>query len=132
MTLELVVNENLTLDHSSGSLIDGGSFTVTSLPSEKNFAGDKKIYGSPLVFTFAGGNATGFLDGSVLTVAAVSMIATAIKVTVDNKKVIREGDSVTMACIGTIDPPPPSAPFTGPVSGDVEITDAGQEKAFAQ
>jgi hypothetical protein len=130
MSLIEIANANLTLDHAEGSLISGGSFTVTSVPDPKSKADGAGVHVSPLTFTFTGGNASGFLDGSVT--GGGSIPATATKAKSSGALVMRRGDSATMACIGTIDPPPSSAPFTGPVSGGVEISDAGQVKTRAQ
>lgn len=129
MSLEKIANEDLTLDHGSGSPISGGSFTVTSTPSAKNKAGGKGIYTDPLLYTFAGGDGAGAVNGSVASVGPQSIAATAAKSKGDGALVMREGDSGTMAAIGTNSaPPPPTLPFSGPV----EIAAAGQDKAKAQ
>ena len=130
MTLENIANAGLTLSHSSGSPISGGAFTVTSAPDAKAKAVGAGVHVSPLVFTFAGGDAEGFLAGSVA--GGGSIPATATQTRAGGALVMREGDSVTMECDGTIDPPPPSPPLTAPVSGGVEISAAGQTKVKAQ
>jgi hypothetical protein len=130
MTLNIIANSELTLSHTSGSPISGGAFTVTSTADAKVKSGGQGVHVSPLTFTFKGGNADGFLAGSVA--GGGSMSATATKTKAGGALVMREGDSVTMACVGTIDPPPPSPPLTAPVSGGVEISAAGQTKAKAQ
>lgn len=130
MTLKKVSNAKVVINHASGSLISKGTFVVTSVADANVKAGGQGVHVSPLAFTFAGGDADGFLPGSVA--GGGSMPATATKTRVGGALVMREGDSVTMACVGTIDPPPPSPPLTAPVSGVVEISDAGQTKAKAQ
>jgi hypothetical protein len=124
---ELIAVEGLTLDHVSGSPISGGSFTITSTPDAKVKAEGHGVYVSPLAFSFSGGDASGFVAGSVS--GGGSITATAVKVQASGIAVMRLGDSVLMNCVGTIDPP--ATPPTGPVSGNVEITDAGQTKVEA-
>lgn len=127
---ELLAVEGLTLDHMDGSVISGGSFTIMSTPDVKAKAEGHGIYATPLDFTFKEGNAKGFQDGSVS--GGGSIPATATKTKIGGVLVMREGDSVLMDCVGTYEPPPaPPASPTGPVSGMVEIADAGQTKAKA-
>jgi hypothetical protein len=135
MTLIPIANEDLILAHGAGSPISGGSFAIVSVPSPDVYAEGKKVYTDPLEFTFAGGDASGFLTGSVATTAPIEMPATAIKKkAIDSESslelVMREGDSVVMECVGTFDPP--ASPPTGPVLGAVEIATAGQSKWKAQ
>jgi hypothetical protein len=56
----------IVLAHGSGSIITGGTFTITSTPSTKNKAGGQGIYFGTLSFTFAGGSASG-CDPSTVT-----------------------------------------------------------------
>lgn len=121
---ELIAVDGLTLDHAAGSPISGGSFSITSTPDAKVKTDGAGFFAGPLVFTFSGGDADGFVAGSVA--GGGSMPATAGKVKIGGVAVMREGDSCTMSCVGTIDPP--ATPPTGPVAGDVEIADAGQTK----
>lgn len=127
MSSELIAVDGCQLSHKSGSLISGGSFVITSVPSTNVKAMAKGIYTGPLAFTFSGGSAAGFVDGSVA--GGGSIPATSSEVAVGGLAVMREGDSVLMACVGTI--PPPTG-GTGPVSGDVEISDAGQSEVKAE
>lgn len=121
---ELIAVDGLTLDHASGSPISGGSFSVLSVPDAKVKAEGNGFFAGPLEFTFSGGDADGFVAGSVA--GEGSMPATALKVKIGGVAVMREGDGCTMSCMGTIDPP--ATPPTGSIEGDVEITDAGQTK----
>lgn len=130
MGLELIAVDGCTLAHSDGSLISGGVFKIISVPDVKTKAGGAGVFKTPLQFTFSGGNASGFVPGSVMTTAPVSIVATAAKVKAGGLLVMREGDSVLMNCIGTVNPPPPGV--TAPVAGNVEISAAGQTKVKAQ
>jgi hypothetical protein len=130
MSLELIAVQGCTLAHAAGSLISGGVFVISSTPNAKAKAESKGIYTTPLQFTFSGGNAAGFVPGSVMTTAPVSMPATAAKVKAGGVLVMREGDFVLMNCTGTTLPNPPGTP--GPVAGNVEISVAGQTKVKGQ
>lgn len=130
MSLELIAVDGCTLAHASGSLISGGVFTITSVADVKSKAGGAGVFKAPLQFTFAGGNASGFVPGSVMTTASVVMNATASKVKTGGMLVMREGDFVLMSCTGTSLPNPPGAP--APVAGNVKISIAGQTKVKAQ
>lgn len=130
MSLEMVMNEDGELDHGSGSVISGGTFTITSSASTKVKPGGKGCYRGPLLYTFAGGDAAGFVDGSVATTVPQTINPTAVKVDADGLPIVRLGDSGTMACVGTFDPP--AVPPTGAVGGLVEVSDAGQDKVAAQ
>lgn len=125
----LIMNANGAIDHGDGSPISDGVFTITSAPSTKSKAEGAGVYTNPLQYTFAGGSATGFIDGSVLTVVPQQIPATALKPKSEGALLMRLGDTGIMNAIGTIDPPPPTAPFVAPVVGPVEVTDAGQTKA---
>jgi len=129
MSSEPMMTQDGALAHVAGSLISGGAFTVVSVPSLKTKAVGSGVYRGPLLYTFAGGDADGFVPGSVVTPAPQTIAATAIKTKLDGLAVIRLGDSGTMVAIGTI--PPPTG-GTAPVSGSVEVSDAGQDKAQAQ
>lgn len=129
MSLELVAVDGCILAHASGSLISGGAFAISSVPDVKAKAGGAGIFKGPLLFSFSGGSAAGFVAGSVMTTAPAVMNATAVKTKAGGMPVMREGDFVLMNCVGTL--PPPTG-GTAPVSGSVEIAMAGQMKAKAQ
>jgi hypothetical protein len=121
--------DGLTLSHASGSPISLGSFSVTSLPSTVTKENGKGIFITPLLYTFSGGNAPGFVPGSVATLVPQSIISTAQKTKDYGILVIREEDLGTMICQGTI--PPPTG-GVAPISGNVEISNAGQSKVKAE
>lgn len=129
MSLKPVANEGLTISHKSGSSISGGAFSITSVPDPKISAEGAGVFFSELQFTFSGGSAMGFVAESVKTADPATIPTTAAKVKNQSGFVMREGDFVAMACVGTI--PPPTG-GTGPVSGPVEISDAGQTTVGAQ
>jgi hypothetical protein len=124
MTLKYVAVEGLTLDHGAGSPISGGNFTVTAIASPKVSAESKGVFFAQISFTFSGGNASGFDPGTVAGGGTIA--ATATKVKDSTGYVMRVGDSVTMTASGTVGGTPT------PVSGPVEISDAGQSKVSAQ
>lgn len=111
------MNEDGTIDHASGSPISGGAFTITSLPSLVLLANGNGVFSGPLAFTFAGGSAPGLTGVS----GGGSIPPTALKVTTGGLAVIRAGDTGTLTALGI----PPSGPPV-PISGPVEVTDAGQ------
>lgn len=120
-----VMNANGALGHAVGSLVSGGVFTVVSAPSVKNRAVGAGVYRGPLQYTFAGGNASGFDPGSVATTAPQTIQPTAVKTRADGLEVIRLGDSGVMAATGTVSGTPT------PITGNVEVADAGQDKVRA-
>jgi hypothetical protein len=130
MSAELVAVQGCTLAHGSGSLISGGVFTITSVPSIKVLAESKGVYKTPLTYTFTGGNAAGFVPGSIATLVPQTILATATKVLADGTLVMRAGDIGTMTAQGTTTPNPPGTP--GAIAGAVEISVAGQTKVLAK
>lgn len=126
MALKELAVQGATIAHDSGSPISGGTFSITSVPSLKVKAEGNGVYKTPLLYTFAGGNAAGFVPGSVLTTAPQSISATAQKCKAENLPVMRIDDSGVMNAIGTL---PPPAGGTAPIAGPVIIDDAGQVKA---
>ena len=124
MSLELIMNANGVIGHGSGSTISNGEFIITSTPDAKAKAQGEGIFVTPLGYTFSGGNASGFVNGSVAGGGVIN--ATAKKVKAGGALVIRLGDSGTMSASGTL-----SGGGTGSVSGPVEVIDAGQMKVKA-
>ena len=122
MTLALIMNQDGIVDHDAGSLVSGGAFVVTSVPSTKVMASAKGVHMGPLAGTFTGGDAAGFVPGSVA--GAWTITPTAVAVNAELLPVVREGDTGTLNGVGTIDPP--GVPPTGPVVGTVVVSDAGQ------
>jgi hypothetical protein len=116
------MNANGAIGHAIGSLVSGGTFTIVSAPSIKNRADGGGIYRGPLQYTFAGGNASGFDPGSVATTVPQVIQPTAVKARADGQAVVRLGDSGVMAATGTVSGTPTA------ISGQVEVSDAGQDK----
>ena len=130
MARKLIAVEGLTIDHSLGSPVSGGTFTITSQPSLKYSIKNvsfKKVYRGTLAFTFAGGTHSSGTTNSAVATGTINFTATKNKI--DNQFVLRIDDSGSMT--GTYVPPsvpPPTVPFTS----NVEITDAGQDKALGE
>lgn len=118
---ELVLNTSGAVGHSSGSLISGGVFTITSSPNDKVKAGGSGIHTTPLAYSFAGGSASGFQAGTISGTGTIQ--ASASKVKASGVLVMRKGDSATMQASGTLNNGSP-----GSIAGGVEITNAGQNK----
>jgi len=114
-----------SIAHKAGSPISGGAFTITSQPSLKVKAG-QGVYKTTLMYTFAGGNASGFIPGSIATTAPASINSTAQKVKADGALVMLKGDFGVMTCTGTL-----TSGVPGTIAGPVEINNAGQTKAQA-
>lgn len=121
-----IMNADGTIDHKSGSTVSGGTFTITSTPSATVKIDEAGVYVDALLYTFTGGNASGYVNGTVATTAPQSIAATAQNVGVDGHAPMRIGDNATMGCTGTLDaaPPVPSSPVSGAL---VEVSDAGQD-----
>ena len=128
------MNADGTVDHASGSLVSGGTFTIISTPSTKVKAEGAGVHTNDLRFTFAGGDAK---DGEEIdlvdpgTVVSVppyqSISATAVKTRADGSLVMRLGDTnATAQFQGTLSGSP-----VGPFAGSVEVATAGQTKAKA-
>lgn len=124
---ELIAVEGLTIDHSSGSLVSGGTFTITSIASTKVKSGGNGAYKTSIVFTFAGG--THSSGTSETAIGGGTITATATKVKVEGGYVMRLGDSGTMN--GTYTSATSPFPIVA-FSSSVEITDANQDKVKAE
>lgn len=130
MPLKEIANANCILAHKAGSLISGGVFKITSVPSIKVKAEGAGVFETPLTYTFSGGNATGYIPGTVMTIVPQTIPSTAIKVKADNILVMLINDFGTMNAVGTLNPPPPGGTPNTPIVGLVEISDAGQTKVL--
>jgi len=117
----LVMTSNGTLGHGLGSTITGGTFTIITTPKTKGKVNGAGIFSGTLQYSFAGGSAPGMVAGTVATTAPQSINPTAVKSRVQGDLVVREGDSGTMQAEGTL-----TGGGVGPVSGPVEVNDAGQ------
>lgn len=132
MALKEVAVDGLTLSHSIGSPITGGTFFITSIPSIKVKAEGNGVYSGTLNFTFSGGTYSGGVPGTASGSGSINPTATKTKA--DGNLVLRVDDNGTMA--GSYEqtnptPPPPtiSIPFSGV---GVEISNAGQIKVKAE
>lgn len=123
MLKEIAVT-GLTLDHSPGSVIEGGEFTITSIASVKVKGEGKDVYHTQIAFTFALGDSEGFDPESIA--GGGTIMATASKVRVETGFVMRVGDSGTLVAAGTVSGSPTA------ISDSVEITNANQTKVKAQ
>ena len=126
MSLELVMNADGALGHGPLSPISKGTFVITSIPSTTNKAKGKGVYSGDLQYTFSGGDAAGADSGTVATTAPQKIEPTAVKTKADGSFMIRLGDTGTMSAQGT------SGGTPVPVSGPVEVSDAGQDKVYGQ
>ena len=114
-----VANKSCVIDHSAGSVVSGGTFTITAPESMKAQApSGAGIRSGPQAFNFTGGSISG---GDPNTALGTGTIApTAQKVLVDGLPVVLEGDTGTLTGTHTVSGTP--TPFTS----SVEIADAGQ------
>jgi len=130
MARKLLAVEGLTISHSSGSAVSGGTFTITSAPSLKYAVKNvtfKKVYRGTLTFTFTGGSHSSGTSGSATGAGTINFTATKNKI--DGQFVLRVEDTGTLTGV-YIPPsvPPPTVAFTS----NVEISDAGQSKALGE
>jgi len=126
LSIPAVMNADGALGHASGSVITGGEFVITSVPSVKVRAVGAGVHVGPLSYTFAGGSSAGFDSGSIATLVPQVIPATATKTAVESAPPMRLGDGATMAASGTVGGTPT------PISGDVEVANAGQDRVGAQ
>lgn len=120
-----IMNSSGEIGHSEGSLISDGVFTIISIPSNKVRAGSG-VFRGPLQYSFTGGNAEGFDSGSIMTIVTQVINPTALKTRVESFAPLRLGDSGIMVAQGLVSGSPT------PISGLVEIIDAGQDKVRAK
>lgn len=129
MALILIMNEDGTLGHKTGSQITGGTFIIESAASTKGKANAKGVYAETFEYSFSGGSHPSVNPNSVRTLVDQEIPATALKVKAEGELVMREGDFALMNAVGDNPSPPPT---TLPVTGNVEIATAGQTKVKAQ
>ncbi len=120
------MTQNGSLDHGATSLINGGAFVITTPVSVDVTIESVPIYAGSIIYTFLGGSAPGFVDGTVVSTGPHAIIPAAASVIVDGQPVARENDSGIMLATGSL-----IGGGTGPVSGVVEVADAGQEEVDA-
>ena len=125
MALKEIAVDGCILNHKTGSLISGGTFTISSIPSTKVKCMEKGVFETPLQFTFSGGNAPTCDPGTVATISPQNINSMAQKVKADSKLVMLKEDFTIMSAMGTL------AGNPVPIFGAVEISDAGQTKVLA-
>lgn len=125
MTLEKAFTDAGTIEHGSGSPISGGVFVIASAPDLKISIQGLGVFFGSLAFTFSGGSAPGFVNGTV--VGGGTIVSTATHVRTADGFVVREGDTGTLNATGTL-----TGGGAGSVSGPVELGDPGQTKWSAE
>lgn len=105
------------IEHDIGSLVSGGSFSITSSPSSKVKVVSNFIFTSPLSVSFSGGNMSGMVPGSVNGVGTISATASKTK---QGTFVMRNNDTGTL--VGTAQPSGGGSPV--PVSFSVKLVDS--------
>lgn len=132
MAQKYIMNENGSIDHKPFSSVSSGTFVITTAASPNASISGKGIYSGDLHYTFSGGNAAGFVNGSVETIDDLGqpvdnkISPTAANVRVNGKLVMRVDDEEAMVCWGVpVSTPPNKAivPFA-----TVIVNDAGQNK----
>lgn len=120
--MQFFMNADGTLGHGLGSIVSGGSFSISSVASTKVKAVGKGVFFGNLSFTFSGGNAPGCDPGTVFGTGAIAPTSTKNK-NASGMFVVRETDSVNVTMNGTLSGSPVSL---GPQP--VEVVSAGQSK----
>ncbi len=108
------------------SPITGGTYAVSVPPSAFVSIGGVPVYAGPLKYTFSGGSAPGFVDGSIASTGEQTINPTPSSMVVEGKPVIRVGDQGVMSASGAL-----TAGGSGPISGPAEVSDAGEESVEA-
>ncbi len=121
--MSYVMTQAGSIDHLSTSVITGGAFLISSTVSAFSKADGIPIFEGPITYTFLGGSAPGFVDGTVVSIGPQVLSPTSIGY---DPPVVREGDVGVMLATGSL-----IGGGTSPVSGEVEVVDAGQEEARA-
>lgn len=130
MTQKEMAVETLTISHDATSTISGGVFTIISSPSTKVKGSENGAYETDLYYSFSGGNATGYVPGTVKTTTPQKIPAQGTKVKSNGNFLMRLDDFAIMNAEGTLTGPPP-VPDT-PISGKVKISDAAQTKVKSE
>ena len=115
------------VDHGPTSTVSGGSFTITSTPSSNVSISGSGVHVSPLEFTFTGGDAIGFVNGSVYSADPQTITSAAKNVNVDGADTMNEDDTGAIELWGTPTGagPPPDTTVPGATA---IVSDAGQDK----
>lgn len=127
MPAKAIMVDGGALAFSASSAITGGSFTISSTPSQTVSAGGGGVYSGPLAFTFTGADATGFTTGTVAGNGTIS--PTTASVLANGSAVVRVGDQTT-AVIASGTQESSGSTVTVP-GGAVEVADAGQTSVLA-
>jgi len=129
MTAKHIMTTNGSIAHKAFSSVSGGAFTIKPGQDDSNFkiSGDN-VYRGPLEYTFSGGNATGFVNGTVETINDVGIpVDNDIPPTASGiSDIMRVGDEESMVCWGVPTSTPPAkaiVPFA-----TVIVDAAGQDK----
>lgn len=132
MALKNIANADLTISHGVGSIVTGGTFTVSSTPSTKVKANNKGVHKGGVAFDFAGGSAAGTNPGSVTGSGNISPTATKVKA--EGELVNRVDDSASISMTGKTNNPSPPPPLIDVPLGaqPVVISNAGQNKVKGQ
>lgn len=94
------------IQHSVGSPVSGGVFTITSTPSTKVTVDSQGVFRGFLSVSFSGGNMSGMVPGSVIGAGVIN--PTALKCKIELLAVVRDKDSgnFTGTAVPTAGPPP--------------------------
>ena len=106
--------ENGNIQHSTGSPVSGGTFTITTSPSSKLKVSTWGVYAGPLAITFSGGNMPGMVPGSVSGTGTI--FPTSLKNRTGGLFVVLVGDSGSLIGVAQPvgSPPPPPVPVNIP------------------
>jgi hypothetical protein len=128
MAQKYIMTSAGSVDHGPTSTVSGGAFTITSTASPNVAISGNGVHVSPLKFTFTGGDAAGFVNGSVYSVAPQSITSAAKNVNVDGANTMNEDDTGAIELWGTPTGagPPPDTVVPGATA---IVDDAGQDKA---
>lgn len=116
--MRALANANCIIDHSSGSIVSGGTFTLTSIPSFKVIAEGLGVFFGEVTASFIGGTISGGDPNTAYGTCAIP--AGLVKVDNGSIPAAAEGDTGTLNGFYLISGTPT------PFSASVEITDAGQ------
>ena len=120
MSLKAVMVSGGAVGFAAGSVVSGGVFTITAVPSLKTKIDGNGVYCGPLAWTFTGGNASGASPGTVSGAGTINPTAQYNKDS--SKALVLEGDSVSATFAGV-------TPSGSPISFQnvtVKVTNAGQ------
>jgi hypothetical protein len=127
MTKKAIMVDGGTIDHKPFSSVSGGVFVINNGQTNSALSIEgNDVYVGPLTYSFSGGDATGFVNGSVYTKTDQDIDPGTPAIHVDGDPVMRVDDESSMVCYGvpTVTPPAESiVPFA-----TVIVATAGQNK----